>query len=134
MFDMLVFFAMVAFVGLFLGFTVRKLADWLDYSMDYGNIFHCVRREFIREFANEWMAQFDKEYEAASRTYHPERVDSVEMVMQKYANRYSRFILCKICFGTWLLVIIGLVCFYLMFGLWAYYPIFALASLSTFMD
>lgn len=125
-------FVLVILLGGFIGYSVQKLADWLDYAMDYGNIFHSIRREIIREFADYRMAEFDAKYQVLSQ-YDPDRVNQIDQLMQEYATGKSRFILCKICFGTHILIITNISTFYFTFDNWALFPIFCLASISTFM-
>jgi hypothetical protein len=123
---------LVILLGLFIGYSVQKLAEWLDYTMDYGNIFHRVRLEIIREFADYKMAEFDKKYQILSQ-YDANRVNEIDQLMQEYATNRSRFILCKICFGTHILIVADIATFYFTFDNWALFPFFCLASISTFM-
>ncbi len=105
---------LVILLGLFIGYSIGKLADWLDYAMDYGNIFHRVRLEIIREFADYRMAELDSRYDILSR-YAPDRINDIDNLLREFATNKSRFILCKICFGTHILIVANLLTFYFTF-------------------
>ena len=126
-------FLQLIFIAYFTGLTARKLATWLDYSMDYGNIFYTVRSYFIRKSAKDKRV-FDLAFDKASTQDIDERINLVDRVYRENATNYSRWILCKICIGTRLLILLSIFIFAVFIGDWTYFFIFLLLTLTGFVE